>query len=290
MSPLAPAPLAPLLLGIALLGTVLFGIAAGAAPAGAAPVLHFQPDTLFVAPGATEFEWAIWIDGSGDSIACFAVTLEVDTSRVALVAAFEGELYANSGQPTFFVCDSLSPAASRFIDCVLGHRTFLLGPGEIVRLRMESRTSDPAMSEALLAGAIVTDIDRQEIPGVQVESGWLRMNAPSGAPDPRDGPGARGAGGALRARPNPASGPVSIEWLAPHAASPGGVARVFEPGGRLVGSVVLGTGPGIAGTWTGRDARGRRVPPGLYLIALDRPGPNEPARVLLLGEGREAAR
>lgn len=270
------------------------GLAGLAGPAGAVPHIHFSPDTLIAAPGDEPFEWAIWIDGGEDSIACFSVTMALDPDRLRLVASAEGDLFANCGSMTFFVSDSLSPAETRFIDCVLGYRTFVLGPGEIVRLTLEALSPGPVVCEVLLGEAIVTDIDRQEIPGVQVASGWLRLNTASAVEEPIH-PAPR-AWGSLRAWPSPSMGRVHIEWLAtgtaglerPAATSaPDRVrALLFDPAGRRVGEVPLRLeGARATATWTGGLEGGRRAPPGLYLLALDPPGLAAPARLLLLDSG-----
>lgn len=80
------------------------------------------------------------------------------------------------------------------------------------------------------------------------------------------------SGDEVRVRPNPTAGPAAIEYLLPVAAK----ARiaVFDVSGRRV--ALIEEPERSAGTqvarWDGRDATGRTVAPGAYLLRIDVPG------------------
>jgi hypothetical protein len=79
---------------------------------------------------------------------------------------------------------------------------------------------------------------------------WRRSDAQAVSEDPAEGRGR------MRVRPNPSREPVSIELVG------GRPAGVYDAGGRLVKRLR----PGRATVWSGEDAAGRRVGPGLYFI------------------------
>jgi hypothetical protein len=67
----------------------------------------------------------------------------------------------------------------------------------------------------------------------------------------------------IHLRPNPAHGPVGIRFDSPSMRAVR--IEILDPSGRRIAS--LDAAPGSAGaTWDGRDALGRIVPPGMYLI------------------------
>ena len=92
-------------------------------------------------------------------------------------------------------------------------------------------------------------------------------------PRRRDADGAQGAGLAAfvldKAKPNPATGRVTIRWQVPVEADVS--LRVYNTAGQLV--KVLASGrykPGAyTSVWNGTDARGRRLANGVYFYALD---------------------
>jgi glucose/arabinose dehydrogenase len=98
---------------------------------------------------------------------------------------------------------------------------------------------------------------------------------------PEDGRPDAGAPPAIgfRLTPNPAPGAVRLEWSRPPS-SPVDV-FVSDIGGRLVRG--LGSfAPAAAIAWDGRDARGHRAPPGLYVITARNGRSSAAARVMLV--------
>ena len=67
----------------------------------------------------------------------------------------------------------------------------------------------------------------------------------------------------LRLRPNPATGDVRIDLAG--LASRGATIEIVDPSGRRVRTMSLDAGA-TGATWDGRDAVGRSVPPGIYLV------------------------
>jgi probable HAF family extracellular repeat protein len=76
----------------------------------------------------------------------------------------------------------------------------------------------------------------------------------------------------LRVRPNPTAGPAAIEYVLPAA----GAARIaiFDVSGRRVAQLEEPERPAGAqvARWDGRDAMGRPVAPGAYLLRIELPG------------------
>jgi hypothetical protein len=98
----------------------------------------------------------------------------------------------------------------------------------------------------------------------------------SGAPLPE--PAAR----LYPARPNPAYGSIDLRF---NLASPGRAdLRVFDPGGRMVRSLVTGVLPSGDGScrWDGCDEAGRAVPGGVYFVRLRMDETTDQGRVILL--------
>jgi len=263
--------------------------------AAAVPEIFFEPDTVSVEGGQAEFETALWLDASGDSIACFDLHLELDSLAVELLAAEEGELFSSAGYPTYFFWDSLSAGQHEILDCLLGYGSFLLGSGEIVCLRLRVVTDETLTTEFVLSEVVVTDIDRQEIPEVLSTPGYADLNALSAIFGGESSAGMRGSD--LRARPNPTPAGISIHLRAVEACgAPGALSALLaEPGracvtihdiaGRRILSLPLRGSEGVwSGYWSGRDAHGRLTPPGVYFITL--PAMRGPAcRVVRLGPG-----
>jgi len=82
---------------------------------------------------------------------------------------------------------------------------------------------------------------------------------------------------------NPSGLPAVIQWQsAPGFSDSPQRVRIFDLSGRLVRTLDLGRG--IRGTvaWDGHDAKGQRVPSGLYLLRLESGAQSARARLVLL--------
>jgi flagellar hook assembly protein FlgD len=69
--------------------------------------------------------------------------------------------------------------------------------------------------------------------------------------------------------PNPALGPASVIYRTPAAGN--ATLRVFDVSGRQVAELQSGFVPAgeHVARWTGRDARGRALAPGVYRVSLE---------------------
>ncbi len=92
-------------------------------------------------------------------------------------------------------------------------------------------------------------------------------------------------GGGVRVVPSVVAGGsmTRVWWDAPTAA-PGGAVRVFDATGRLIGSRALAATEASAGalSWDGRDAAGRPVPTGAYLLEITSAAASHRARVFVI--------
>jgi len=116
-------------------------------------------------------------------------------------------------------------------------------------------------------------------PAATVVAGVVHIRAATGVEAPW------GAEFAMRdARPNPARGPVAIEFSLP-AAALGGTARlsIYGLDGRAVRTLAAGVGGGPhLATWDLLDARGVKASPGLYFARLEWAGRSLTRRFVLL--------
>lgn len=124
-----------------------------------------------------------------------------------------------------------------------------------------------ANSPALHAGSELSDIGAVTHVGV--------LAAPGDAPPPAPRL-------ALGASPNPARGGVTLSFELPRA-GPAAV-RVFDLAGRTAHAVAMPRAEAGAHVlrWDGLDARGQRVPPGIYFIELSAAGERRMRRVAML--------
>lgn len=186
-----------------------------------------------------------WVDGSS------VTGSQAWTFRVPIPAALaNGFLPAGSGRPwTLRVSDA----------------------GSVTR---SGRVTDLRLIEHRPGGDVVTvggPLPRQTVEGSTVEvqvPGDLTADVPAGGHTTRP----------LLA-PNPARVGSRVRLTLPPAA--GRLARVFDLAGREVARVALAADPrGATGEWLARDAQGRALAAGLYLVAGER---GHAVRLVLLG-------
>jgi hypothetical protein len=135
--------------------------------------------------------------------ALFYIIFEYDGAIVRLRSASEGSLLRIAGCPTFFGWQAGPP--DTVIDCVLGYRTFVLGPGEIVNLEYEALMN--GMTPVHFIHMDLRDIDRNPFPDARTVEGVIQVGA-----------GAIGGGAAAEPVPrvlvlahNPTRGGVAAE-------------------------------------------------------------------------------
>jgi hypothetical protein len=135
-------------------------------------------------------------------------------------------------------------------------------------------------TERSLEGEFTVDLDRDVRPE---HSYWYRLIARDRGTtrvlgEPIEVVTAPAAVFALRrSGPNPANGPLEVEFQLAHAADI--ALELFDPQGRRVASLARGTWPdGVHGaTWSG----GRTAPPGVYLLRYRYPGGEVRRRIVL---------
>jgi hypothetical protein len=76
------------------------------------------------------------------------------------------------------------------------------------------------------------------------------------------------AGMAVAPRPQPASGPVTIDWQGDESGSVPQWLVVYDITGRERHRIAVGTEPGGSYNWDGRDGESRLLPAGLYFVRL----------------------
>ena len=258
------------------LGLVLFSLISGllfAASGAAAPTIFFEPTPICGGEPGTEFETSIWIDASGDSIGCFHLLLTYDRDRLTLLDADEGALFRDAPYSTLFIWEYPGIDTTAFTDCLLGNRTYVLGPGELVRLTFRVEACPPDTAGLLLVEhrfepppedyAFLADIDRQPIDGVTYRSdlAWLCDECASSAPEAIGAPSA-----ALSLSPNPARSRVRVDWNLPEGADRGWI-ELFAPDGRKILEERIDRSTG-GREWDLRDREGLPLPSGAYFARL----------------------
>jgi hypothetical protein len=76
------------------------------------------------------------------------------------------------------------------------------------------------------------------------------------------------AGMAVAARPQPASGAVTVDWQGDDSGTVSQFLVVYDISGRERRRIALGIEPGGSYNWDGRDGESRLLPAGLYFIRL----------------------
>lgn len=245
-------------------------------PAISGPTVAFEPVPLCggLPDTVVTFEASIWVDASGDSLGCYHLLMTYDRSYLQLERAAEGELFRHAAPPYLFIHEYPELDTTAFTCCLLGNRTYVMGPGETVKLQFRvlecppgnrttldlvtRRVSPPPEDFAFFA-----DIDRNLIPGVTHTDGiaWLCGECASSA-DEADG----FARASLEASPNPAGRLLSLAWTVPTDARDARM-EIFAADGRRVLERRIGAPSGSV-EWDLNDPSGAAVPSGAYFVRL----------------------
>jgi hypothetical protein len=263
------------------LAVALAFLPAAARAAGVASEL--QPALGFVAPGA-EFDVDLVVPSAGASFNGFHATLGYDPAALTFlqaspVSAQQGCLVTGACSPACGLTFHLFQAAgdSLSVDLsLLCDQVSLTGPGQLYRLHF--RASNTAQvtyvttrrASFLAAGVFVNP--------VTTTSSRIVIGSPAGVDAAADGvPALR-----ISAGPNPAQGPVALAL----ASARDGVqdVDVLDLSGRLVRRLSSSWQPRGARrlAWDGTDARGARLPAGVYLVRLRVGGQLALARVTMI--------
>ncbi len=231
----------------------------------ASPTLSLEPSSSCIAPGQS-CTLSVVVDDAVDSLSCVFCTLYFDPSVVSCTTVEEGELYANAPYSTFFNWELIAPDSLRVEDCVLGHRSFILAPGELYILVFEGVQN--GSSPVAIAEAEVYDIDRNELSVDLAAPAVIWVNSAAGI-----GEGIP-ASSSFRCRPNPFNSVATLTFTPPTGAG----LRSGDTIQLLICSVAGGVvrrlyrGPLGSGTntfsWNGKNDAGVNVSAGVYVAVL----------------------
>jgi hypothetical protein len=254
--------------------------AGGAAPAHAGIKVGLTPPTQNVALGAT-FDVYIDVTEAGSQFNGYDAVVSYNPAQLTFVplspttaqqgCLMTGGCSASCGN-TFhtFSAAGDSLAVSNVLLC---SGVSLTGPGHLYKLRFQAANTPQVATITIRranfydAGLYVTPVEKAGCQigiGVTLDVG----NEPL-------------AGAGMRVEPNPASSRVA--FVAEDGVAGLAEVELLDLQGRLVrhlGPAWLGAQASL--TWDGLDARGRRVPPGIYLAKIQRGPRFQTARVVLL--------
>jgi hypothetical protein len=240
------------------------------------------PASQTVAPGAT-VDLDLTVTQAGSAFNGFDVTVSFDPAVLTLIpldpiADQEGCLMTGDCSiacgATFHRFNTASDSAA-ITDILLCNQIALTGPGEAYRLRFQASMTQQVTTVQIRratfynAGLFVTP--------VTTANAQVTIGPQVGVGDPAPAPRL-----ALRAEPNPATGPVAFAIVSELAGEQR--LEVHDLAGRRVRALEHGwraAGPRRV-AWDGRDASGARVPSGLYLVTLNAGGRTLRTRVAIL--------
>ncbi len=263
-----PGPIlaAALCLGLMLLCTAL--APAGALAASARPTISFSPLTTHVRPGQV-CTLSVLVDDAVDSLSCMEIGISFDTAYASCTAALEGKLYTQASFPRFFRWERPGADTVSAVDCVLGYRSYILPPGELVRFTFQAKKY--GICRVYFQRTRLFDIDRVELDPIDGDHAEIVVSTQSGGVPS----GVRPA--SLDSYPNPFNPSTILVLLLPadegRAVEAPVSVEIYGASGARVRSLFNGTLP--AGRyeipWDGRDDAGRKVAAGVY-VALARTG------------------
>jgi hypothetical protein len=238
------------------------------ASAGAGALAASSPKVSFASPGQYAEPGAlctlrVMVDHAVDSLSCMEIVIRYDTAYAVSKGAIEGTRYKQSGYPTFFRWERIPPDTVTAVDCVLGYRSCILAPGEIVRFVFQAKV--PGICHVSFASIRLWDIDRVELSPLAGERTDIVVGASTGndVTPPR--------AGELRNYPNPFNPSTVLSLLLPRAegGSAGSEVRldIFSVSGERVRALFAGApaSGALELVWDGRNDRGAVVPTGVYI-------------------------
>lgn len=165
-----------------------------------------------------------------DSISCMECVISYDTSLVRLTSVEEGRLFVEAPFLTFFSWEYVAPGTISVVDCVMGYRSCILPPGEMVKFIFEARQA--GVCPIRINEMKLWDIDRIAVNTVVDPSAWITIGAPTGVT------GIRRGEGYVCNYPNPFNSTTTIVFSLPHLSYVN--LSVFTPEGKLVATLVNG--------------------------------------------------
>jgi hypothetical protein len=231
-----------------------------------APVVRFEPIRALAAPGEI-CTLQVLVDDPVDSLSCTDIAVTFDTSLVECTDALEGTLYQGLPDPTFFRWKHVTPDTVDAVNCVLGYRTYILAPGELMSFVF--RMKRIGVCHICFSQVRLWDIDRFELVPVVGACAEIDIGEPTGSEPsvPRES--------YLCNYPNPFNPSTRLVlFLAPP--SPGTAASaatvtIYAPDGNRIRSLYDGTMPAGRNElfWDGRNDRGKAVAAGVYFAVAE---------------------
>jgi hypothetical protein len=236
-----------------------------------------SPETLLVAPGDT-FTVQLRVPVAGSPFNTYDAVLAFDPAVLRFIgrpqAEQEGPLLPSAcpGHSTFYVFAAAGDSLD-VLDSILGAGCVATGPGTLLNLRFTA-LGPTGVTHVRLRRVRFYD-DGLYVTPVQPTDALIAVGITLGTPPPAPPAPQR----RLVASPNPSRGAC---WFAlPDGGGGASEVRILDTAGRLVRSVALDPRtPGRPVPWDGRDASGRRAPPGVYAAVLG--GHGVPAHTLLV--------
>ncbi len=200
------------------------------------------------------------IVNTADSMSCMESVISFDTSLVALTSVDEGGLFDEAPFFTFFEWGYVSPDTISVVDCVMGYRSFILPPGELVSFVFEAKQS--GVCPVRISKMKLWGIDRIEVLTTVDPSAWIIVDSPTGVATSRQNITD------FKNYPNPFNPVTTITFSLPAPFKTN--LSIFTPGGRLVKTLVdeLLVEGRQAKVWNGTDSCGNSVGSGIYFCRL----------------------
>ena len=249
-----------------------------AAPAHAVVSMGLTPASQTVASGS-DFDVFIDITNAGSAFNGFDAIVSFDPAVLTFVplapttnqqgCLMTGGCSAACGS-TFHLFSAAADSVS-VSDVLLCNQIFLTGPGHLYKLRFHASGNHVITNVNIRsanfynAGLFVTPVQTSNATiGIDITLGVGPTPAPGGA--------------RVRVEPNPSFG--RVQFVSESAADLGAI-EILDLQGRVVRSLEPAS-PGARVTWDGRDARGARVPAGVYAARIHRGDGIQLTRVVLL--------
>jgi len=236
-------------------------IAPTRAVAGDLPVSLFPPDSWIETGDLCTLQ--VRVNDVVDSVSCMEIFIRFDPALLEVETAREGRLYQESPFTTFFDWDLVAPDTVSAIDCVLGYRTCVITPGELVMFVFRGIADGKAAVKVTTAR--LWDVDRA--PLITEIAGGANIQIGNVTGENPEVP----ARGFLANHPNPFNPSTSILLFIPwDGMGSGGTLKtrlsIFDSRGALVR--LLFDGQAEAGinrfAWDGRNDSGADVASGIY--------------------------
>jgi hypothetical protein len=244
----------------------------------AIPTVSLEPAMVSVDAGE-QFDIGVMVSADADTMANFQVVVRFDPGILEFVSAVEGEMYTDlrPGFWTWFGSEEESLGTWEVFDIVFPSRSFVLAPGELVRLRFSAVAGGSSAVEFLTA--TVTDIERYPLNPLACEDAWVSVGG-MGSVDVESGDGEHWDLG--RPFPNPSRGTARILLSGPAQRAEGGAdLAIYNVQGRRV-RTLAGDCEGPLAVWDGLDESGIEVPSGVYFFRLEAGGKTVSRRVVLI--------